>query len=187
SKTSSRTSYSSLRRGKGKTSSSPKKVESIGSMQTAVEESQTCRKQNSQAIADGSVKSSDNSSTIKDKNHSNITPLEEFFLAKPGHAFLFPQQSSAETSSTAYNVQSLPIATFSISPMAVKRMARSAPSLVKPRSTGKSETPEKCVDLFEDVGTSEDVDDIEFTAQTKSISTKKYGVAPEAETLFSDS
>lgn len=54
------------------------------------------KKQNSLAIADGSVKSSDNSSTIKDKNHSNITSLEEFFLAKPGHAFHFPQQSSGE-------------------------------------------------------------------------------------------
>ncbi|KAM3188257.1 hypothetical protein ACTXT7_000656 [Hymenolepis weldensis] len=137
-------------------------------------------------MADGSVKSFDNSSTIKDKNHSNITSLEEFFLAKPGHAFHFSQQSSAETSSAACNAHSLPIANFLISPMSVKRMARSAPSLVKRRSTGKSETSTKYVDLFEDVGTSEDADDVEFTAQTKSISTKNHGAAPEAETLFSD-
>ncbi|KAM3188256.1 hypothetical protein ACTXT7_000655 [Hymenolepis weldensis] len=43
SKTSSRTSYSSLRRRKGKISSSSKKFESTGSIQTAVEKSQTYR------------------------------------------------------------------------------------------------------------------------------------------------
>ncbi|VDO07695.1 unnamed protein product [Rodentolepis nana] len=150
SKTSSNASYSSLRRVKSKASSSySRKVESTESIQTVSNKSQPCRKTDSQTPANESTKSSINSTTNKDDNHSNDTTLEEFFLAKPGRAFHLKQQPSA-------------------------------------RSTRKSETETKCVDLFEDVGTSEDADDSEFTVNPKSISPIHHLEAPETESLFPD-
>nr|CDS26164.1 centrosomal protein of 78 kda [Hymenolepis microstoma] len=186
SKTSSRTSYSSLRRMKSKTSSYSRKFESTESTRTVENKIQSCRKRDSQTPPNESAKSSVNSATTKDDNHSNDTSLEEFFLAKPGRAFHFNQQPSAETSSVTYNAQSLPKATFSISPVTIKRMANSAPSLVKYRSKGRSETQTKCVDLFEDVGPPEDADGSELAAKTNSISKIHHCSALEDERLFLD-
>ncbi|KAL5105742.1 Centrosomal protein of 78 kDa [Taenia crassiceps] len=123
----------------------------------------------------------------KEDNPSSTTSLSEIFVARPGRAIKLPLRNSPSDSSSGCQAKSLPKSKSCALPVRTMRMARSAPALVKSRLRVHAKAGQKCVDLFDDFGSSKGQEASEETGKPpRSEMNMQCGDVMEVETLYSD-